>query len=155
MSELYFFPKITGNEYIRLLCNARQIAVSKLQEKNIFDLPLNQYVSTYSTGMKKKLALLAILLQDNQVFLLDEPFNGIDIHSNILLTHIFQRLKSLNKTVIITSHDLLILTDICDEICLLQKGKIAQRVLCNDFNELKLSLNDYSIGDKIEKLHLK
>ena len=84
LTEPFFFAKITGKEYIRLLCNARKKEVLKIDEKNIFDLPLNQYASTYSTGMKKKLALLAILLQENQYFIFDEPFNGVDIHSNII-----------------------------------------------------------------------
>ena len=70
-TEPFFFTKITGREYIRLLCNARKERVSNIDDKNIFDLPLNQYASTYSTGMKKKLALLAILLQNNQCFVLD------------------------------------------------------------------------------------
>ena len=79
LTEPFFFTKITGKEYIRLLCNARKKEVSKIDDKNIFDLPLNQYASTYSTGIKKKLALLAILLQDNQCFILDEPFKRVAV----------------------------------------------------------------------------
>ena len=44
-----------------------------------FELPLNQYAETYSTGMQKKLAIIGMLLQKNEVFILDEPFNGLDI----------------------------------------------------------------------------
>ena len=68
LTEPFFFSKITGKEYIQLLTNARQIKQSNIKDKNIFDLPLNQYASTYSTGMKKKLALTAILLQENDVY---------------------------------------------------------------------------------------
>lgn len=84
MTEPFFFAKITGTEYIRLLVNARSKKLTSLEESNIFDLPLNQYASTYSTGMKKKLALTAILLQGNDCFILDEPFNGADIQSNMV-----------------------------------------------------------------------
>ena len=84
LTEPFFFSKITGKEYIQLLANTRQIELSNIENKNIFDLPLNQYASTYSTGMKKKLALTAILLQQNDVFILDEPFNGVDIQSNLI-----------------------------------------------------------------------
>jgi ABC-2 type transport system ATP-binding protein len=62
---------------------------------------LNQYTSAYSTGMKKKLALAAILIQETDCFTLDEPFNGVDIQSNIIITAIFYKLKILGKTVII------------------------------------------------------
>ena len=65
----YFISKITGYEYLKLICNARSIKAENLEEKNIFELPLNQYAETYSTGMKKKLALNAILIQENEVFI--------------------------------------------------------------------------------------
>jgi ABC-2 type transport system ATP-binding protein len=78
-TEPYYFSKITGKEYIQLLVTAREKKIEKIDDKNIFDLPLNQYASTLSTGMKKKLAITAILLQENNYFILDEPFNGVDI----------------------------------------------------------------------------
>jgi len=87
----YFFPKITGWEYLQLFCNARKIAITNFKERNIFNLPLNQYAITYSTGMKKKLALTAILLQQNEYFILDEPFNGVDIQSNLIITEIIHQ----------------------------------------------------------------
>lgn len=54
-TEPFFFSKITGKEYISLLCKARYKIHVDIEGKNIFDLPLNQYASTYSTGMKKKI----------------------------------------------------------------------------------------------------
>jgi ABC-type multidrug transport system, ATPase component len=155
LTEPFFFTKITGKEYIRLLCNARKKEISEIDEKNIFDLPLNQYASTYSTGMKKKLALLAILLQENQYFILDEPFNGVDIHSNIIIIDLIRQLKALGKTVIISSHIFSTLSDTCDEIYLLKNGKIVKKVLREDFNALELEMKEFTIGNKIEKLNLK
>lgn len=91
-------PKITGKEYPQLLTNAREVELQNVHDKNIFDLPLNKYASTYSTGMQKKLALTAILLQQNEVFILDETFNGVDIQSNLVITEIIKKLKALKKT---------------------------------------------------------
>lgn len=48
--------------------------------------------------MQKKLALTAILLQQNEVFILDETFNGVDIQSNLVITEIIKKLKALKKT---------------------------------------------------------
>ena len=76
LTEPFFFEKITGKEYIQLLCNARQIPVNDLESRNVFDLPLHQYASTYSTGMKKKLALTAILLQRNEYLFWTSPLMG-------------------------------------------------------------------------------
>ncbi|MDR0430366.1 MAG: ATP-binding cassette domain-containing protein [Tannerellaceae bacterium] len=155
LTEPFFFTKITGKEYIRLLCNARKKKVSKIDDKNIFDLPLNQYASTYSTGMKKKLALLAILLQENQYFILDEPFNGVDIHSNIIIIDLVRKLRELGKTVIISSHIFSTLSDTCDEIYLLKDGEIIKKVFREDFETLELEMRKFTIGNKIEKLELK
>ena len=155
LTEPFFFTKITGKEYIQLLCNARKKKVSNIDDKNIFDLPLNQYASTYSTGMKKKLALMAILLQENQCFILDEPFNGVDIHSNIIIIDLIHKLKTLGKTVIISSHIFSTLSDTCDEIYLLNDGEIIKKVTQESFGALENEMKKFTIGNKIEKLELK
>lgn len=154
LTEPFFFEKITGKEYIQLLCNARQIPINDIESRNIFDLPLNQYASTFSTGMKKKLALTAILLQRNEFFILDEPFNGVDIESNILLTEIIHTLKKIGKTVIMSSHIFSTLSDTCDEIFLLSEGTIIKSVQREDFPALEKEMKQMTIGSRIEKLGL-
>jgi len=155
LTEPFFFSKITGREYLQLLCNARSVSVTNLDERNIFDLPLEQYASTYSTGMKKKLAITGLLLQGNSYFILDEPFNGVDIQSNMIITEIINKLKSLNKIVIISSHIFSTLKDTCDEILLLKNGQFEEAVQKEEFHELEASMKDVSIGNKIDKLGLK
>lgn len=155
LTDPYFFSKITGKEYISLLCNARGKTSLEFDSKNIFDLPLNQYASTYSTGMKKKLAITAILLQENEYFILDEPFNGVDIQSNIILTEIILKLKELNKIVIISSHIFSTLSDTCDEIHLLRKGEQIKSVQKSEFKNLEQEMKEITIGNRIEKLDLK
>lgn len=154
-TEPYFFPKITGNEYLKLLCNARNITYLNENDKNIFDLPLNEYAVNYSTGMKKKLAITALLLQENKVLILDEPFNGVDIHSNIIITEIILKLKEIGKTILISSHIFSTLNTVCDAIFLLQNGTIQKQVLKEDFALLETEMKAFSIGNKIEKLNLK
>jgi ABC-2 type transport system ATP-binding protein len=154
-TEPFFFPKITGGEYIALLCHARGMTAVDADKRNIFDLPLDQYASTYSTGMKKKLALTAILLQENQGFILDEPFNGVDIQSNILISDIIHKLRDLGKTVIISSHIFSTLSETCDEIHLLKDGTFQRKVEKADFGKLEREMREVFIGDKIEKLGLR
>ncbi len=154
LTEPFFFQKITGKEYIQLLCNARNIKIPDIEDRNIFDLPLSQYASTYSTGMKKKLALTAILLQGNDYFILDEPFNGVDIQSNIIITEIIHKLKVLDKIVIISSHIFSTLSDTCDEIHLLSSGHFIKSVQKANFHVLETEMKQMTIGNKIEKLGL-
>ena len=155
LTDPFFFSMITGKEYIRLLCNARGKTNLDIDSKNIFDLPLNQYASTYSTGMKKKLAITAILLQENEYFILDEPFNGVDIQSNIILTEIILKLKELNKIVIISSHIFSTLSETCDEIHLLRKGEQIKSVQKSGFKNLEQEMKEMTIGNRIDKLELK
>ena len=155
LTEPFFFSKITGREYIQLLCNARNQDPGNIDERNIFDLPLNQYASTYSTGMGKKLALTAILIQENKYYILDEPFNGVDIQSNIIITEIIHRLKELGKTVIISSHIFSTLSDTCDEIHLLKNGEFIKKVYKEDFDLLEAEMKATTVGNKIEKLGVK
>ena len=154
LTEPFFFQKITGKEYIQLLINARNIHIDDIDARNIFDLPLNQYASTYSTGMKKKLALTAILLQGNDYFILDEPFNGVDIKSNIIITELIHKLKDLGKTVILSSHIFSTLSDTCDEIHLLSQGSFVRSVEKSDFSSLESEMKELAIGTKIDRLGL-
>jgi len=154
-TEPFFFSKITGKEYIQFLANARHLKLSNIESKNIFDLPLNQYASTYSTRMKKKLALTALLLQENEVFILDEPFNGVDIQSNLVIAEIIKKLKILKKTVIISSHIFSTLAATCDEIYLMKNGKIIKKVKQIDFEALENEMKDFTVGNRIDRLGLK
>ena len=155
LTEPFFFSKMTGAEYIRLLCHARNVNIADIGSRNVFDLPLLEYASVYSTGMKKKLALTAILMQGNDYFILDEPFNGVDIRSNMLITGIIQRLRELNKTVIISSHIFTTLNETCDEIHVLHQGELIRSVGRNEFANLEAEMKSVIMGDRIDRLELK
>jgi ABC-2 type transport system ATP-binding protein len=154
-TEPYFFSRITGREYIRLLCNGRQITERNFEEKNIFDLPLNEYAVNYSTGMQKKLAITGILLQGNDYFIFDEPFNGLDIQSNIIVTALIHQLKTLNKVIIISSHIFSTLNDTCDKIHLLKNASIHQSLDKEEFGAMEQEMKALTIGNRIERLQLK
>lgn len=149
-----FLSRITGWEYLKLLCVARKIKTENFEEQNIFDLPLNQYAETYSTGMKKKLALMGILLQKNEIYILDEPFNGVDIHSNMIISEIIKKLKAKQKTILISSHIFSTLSDCCDRIHLLKNGEISQMVTKEGFSTLDQEMQSFVIGDKLDRLDL-
>lgn len=153
-TEPFFLSLLTGREYLQLMCNARKIPVKHIDEFNIFELPLDRFATSYSTGMKKKLAITGILLQKNRIFILDEPFNGVDIQSNMLITEIILKLKAMGKTILISSHILSTLTDVCDYYIVLKDGKIDKNVDKTAFLEVEKEMRKAEIGDKIEKLKL-
>jgi ABC-2 type transport system ATP-binding protein len=146
--------RITGWEYLKLLTVARKIKADNFEAQNIFELPLDAYAENYSTGMKKKLALMGILLQQNDVFILDEPFNGVDIHSNMVISEIIQTLKQKNKTLLISSHIFSTLNENCDYIMLLKNGKIAKKVAKAQFSELEQAMKSFIVQHKIDRLKI-
>ena len=150
-----FMSKITGWEYLKLFSLARNVKEDDFEEQNIFELPLSDYAEHYSTGMKKKLALMAILLQQNDIYILDEPFNGVDIQSNLIINDIIQKLKNLGKIVIISSHIFSTLADNCDQIHLLREGIIVKSAEKAEFQSVEDEMITDIIGDKTSNLRLK
>lgn len=150
----YFLSKITGAEYLQLLCNARNVLIEDMAAQNIFELPLKQYADTYSTGMKKKLALTAILMQKNDVFILDEPFNGVDIHSNIVIKEVLDKLRELGKIVVLSSHIFSTLDETCDHLHYLKDGLIAQSAVKGEFKAIEDEMKLVGVSAKIDNLKL-
>ena len=120
-AESFFYPGITGGEYLDLF-----MPVSGANDDRtlnaLLEVPLDQLISTYSTGMKRKLVLLGVLRLEREVLLLDEPINGLDLASVRVLEAIIRRLAERGRTVLITSHVLGPLVDLCDRIHLLERG---------------------------------
>lgn len=142
----------TGWEYLKLMCSARHVSRDDFEQKNLFGLPLDRYASDYSTGMKKKLALTALLLQKNDLFILDEPFNGVDIHSNMVILEIIQILKEKGKTLLISSHIFSTLSASCDMIYALEGGQLSTPFLPDQYATLEEQMKSYVIDDSISDL---
>lgn len=111
-AENHIYTLVTGQEYLDFCIkskgkNTERIKIKEANE--IFQLPLQRYASEYSTGMKKKLALMALLLQNNDLYILDEPFNGLDLYGCIQLKKIIYSLKSQGKAILLSSHQITIL----------------------------------------------
>jgi ABC-2 type transport system ATP-binding protein len=147
-TENYFYSNITGREYLSLFKNP-DYNVDKWNQ--LFLLPLDSIVDDYSTGMKKKLALMGILKQDKNIMILDEPFNGLDIETCRIIRQILLKLKGHNKTIIITSHIIETLTNLCDYIHYLEKGQIKYTKDKTDFKEFEREIFA-SIENKNEEL---
>jgi ABC-2 type transport system ATP-binding protein len=131
----FFYANLTGREFLSIFPNPNDRFDLEIW-KNLFDLPIDEMVEGYSTGMKKKLALLAVLKLDRPIIVLDEPFNGLDLESNYLVEKIILMLREKGKTILITSHILGILHQICDEIHWLNHKKIFKTYSSDMFNQI-------------------
>jgi ABC-2 type transport system ATP-binding protein len=90
--------------------------------------------------MKKKLALLCLLRQDKPVYLLDEPFNSLDMESNKILEQIIHILKEKGKTIFVSSHIIDPLLKMCDEIHFLTNGNFARTYARTEFGSIEEDL---------------
>jgi ABC-2 type transport system ATP-binding protein len=87
----------------------------------------NQNVSTFSTGMKQRLGLAAALLNDPELVVLDEPTNGMDpVGIRDMRAYMRTLAHKMNKTVLLTSHQLDVVQRTCDRVAVIHKGKIVK-----------------------------
>ena len=139
--EPYFYPRLTGREYLEFCLQARGRPLVDFAGWNqILELPLDQYADEYSAGMRKKLALLALLVQQFDYLILDEPFNGLDLEANLLLKEILRRLRARGTGILLTSHILGALTETADEITVLVAGRVQRHYLAAEFGTLEQDL---------------
>lgn len=144
-TELYMFPRITGEEFIFYCLNARNCKIEKKEIaklNEIFMLPLNRYAENYSTGMVKKLYLLTLILQNNSLLLLDEPFNGLDIQSVILVTELLKKISETGVLVLLSSHDLYHMVNFCDTITYIQNKKFDVYTDKSDFFKIIINMEN-------------
>lgn len=124
----YFYPFVTGQEYLEFCLKAREITITKEmipQLNKQLLLPLKRYASNYSLGMKKRLVLMALMLENNDLTIMDEPFNGLDLAGTIILKQWIRKMKEQDKTIVLSSHIISSLTDICDNITYIHGGLLA------------------------------
>jgi ABC-2 type transport system ATP-binding protein len=137
VTENFFYQDITAREYLGLFRNNQ---FDEDRWNGLFSLPLDEIIDGYSSGMKKKLALMGILKQDKPMMILDEPFNGLDMETCRIIRSVLLRLKETGKTIIVTSHIIETLTNLCDTIHYLEGGIIEFSKEKSDFPSFERTL---------------
>lgn len=110
----------TGFENLRYLADIQnKISDEKIKETlDKVGIPhtIKQKVKNYSLGMKQKLAIAQAIMEDQEILLLDEPFNGLDIDSVENIRKLLKDLKTQGKTIILTSHNNEDIEILCDHV---------------------------------------
>jgi len=120
------YYRLTGYRNLKFFGNIYNVNDYDKKIKEIVELlgltnKLHQLVETYSSGMKVKLALARILLVAPKVLFLDEPMLGLD---PMIVNQIITVLKNLNKTILVTSHQMNVVEALCSKIGFLKDGNI-------------------------------
>jgi ABC-2 type transport system ATP-binding protein len=84
----------------------------------------DQYVQTLSRGMQQRLCLAHALVHDPQILLLDEPASGLDPRARVELRELLRELRSLGKTILISSHILPELEELCTSVAIVDRGLV-------------------------------
>lgn len=133
-TDPFFYPYMKGKEYLTLIEGSAATIVKEYA--TLLSVPLEQLVDSFSTGMKKKLAFIGVLLQNRPLLILDEPFNGVDLGSNEIIKALIDQQKK-DKVTLLSSHILSTLTDSCDQIIYIQEGFDCHFYEPADFERLK------------------
>jgi ABC-2 type transport system ATP-binding protein len=105
------------------------------------DTATKKYIRELSAGNKNKVGILSSIISNPEVLILDEPFSNLDPSSQSWLKMKLKKMNEEGVTIIISSHDLKHVTDICNRIVLIEEGKIIKDIHTN--SETLLELESY------------
>jgi ABC-2 type transport system ATP-binding protein len=127
----YFYRHLTGRELVRFygqMCGVdRKLLPARIVETLAvvgMTEAADRRVGIYSKGMLQRIGLAQALVHDPQLLVLDEPTAGVDPVGSAAITELILKLKAQGKTVLITSHLLGQIEDICDRVAILDRGKL-------------------------------
>lgn len=126
------FLRLTGAEYINFIADIYGVPLEQREERTKrlareFSLinDLNTQMNSYSHGMRQKAVIIAALVCDPPIWILDEPMTGLDPSSSYLLKQKMKEHAEKGNTVFFSTHVLEVAERLCDKIILIVKGKIA------------------------------
>ncbi len=109
----------------RIAANRRRNIIADLLELVDLSHKADAYVDSLSRGMKQRLCLARCLVHDPKVLILDEPASGLDPRARVEMRELLRELKKMGKTIIISSHILSELSELCTHVGIIEAGELA------------------------------
>ncbi len=142
--ELYDF--LTGREYIKFVGQIRGIQlkyinsfIEQMSKDLLMEGSIESLISEYSKGMRKKITLMASLVHQPKLLVLDEPLVGLDPGSIRVIKKYLKSYARLGNSIIISTHLMDVAEKLCDKFIILSKGEI---VASGNVKELKISIEN-------------
>lgn len=135
LDEGFLIDYLTPEEYFKFVGELHGLSLGDVQERllpfmDFFNgevLQQRKYIRDFSKGNQKKIGIAAAALSHPELLMLDEPFANLDPTSQIRLKHLLKNLHAQhNMTMLISSHDLNHVIEVCKRIVILEKGQIVQ-----------------------------
>ena len=156
------FEQFSSIEFIEYVCEIYEVEKEGLIEKayslmDYFDIKdfAKIKVNKLSSGSRKKLAFVTSVLVEPKLLLLDEPFEAVDVISIERMKNIIRRLKEKGVTIIVTSHILEVVENLCDDIAILHHGHIKAYLDSVSRKELQKDASLHEIFEKYVEVERK
>lgn len=120
-----FYPYMTAVQNLQLVCKIKEVSEEKIAEKlqlvGLLDRKDSKF-SSFSLGMKQRLAIASALLNDPEILILDEPTNGLDPQGIHQIREIIKKIAANGTTILLASHLLDEVEKVCSHVVILRKG---------------------------------
>jgi len=145
LNERFLIPYLTPLEFFEFVGNLygknkSDISIFMKENEDFFSIEdKDLYIRELSAGNKNKVGILATMISNPEIIILDEPFANLDPSSQLWLKSKLKDLNAKGTTIIISSHDLMHVTEICSRILILENGKIVNdsKTHSNSLQELE------------------
>lgn len=129
--EPFVYPYLTGQEFLEFVGDVHGLSRTESQKKidvllkryHLHDV-INGFFSDYSRGNKQKITIIAALMHDPKVLIIDEPIVGLDVESQRITKEIFREFADAGGAVLLCTHTLTVAQAIADKVGILDKGKL-------------------------------
>ncbi len=149
------FLRLKGIEYLNFMADIYNVGRDE-REARIIDLcqrfdmvsVLKDPIQSYSHGMRQKIIIIGVLLHMPSVWVMDEPLTGLDPHSSFILKEMMREHVNNNNTVFFSTHVLDVAEKLCDQIAIINKGKI---LFTGDMGQMR---EHFSQNESLERFFL-
>ena len=147
------YENLTGREYINYIADLYSVSQQERDERiegyvKAFQLTgsFDNQMKTYSHGMKQKIAIMAALVHDPKVWILDEPLTGLDPNSIYEVKECMKAHAAKGNIVFFSSHIIDVVEKICDRIAIIKKGKLRACVTLKELEERGIDLESFYLS---------
>ena len=127
------YENMTGLDFINFICDIydvsledRKVNIEKYSKMCEMDGKLGSDISSFSHGMKQKVALIAALSHNPDVLIMDEPFVGLDPKAVFDMKEVMHKMAKEGKTIFFSTHILDVAEKLCDRVAIIKKGEIVK-----------------------------
>lgn len=138
------YENLKGREYLNFIADTYDVPLEKRKElidkySKVFDLTeeqLQKFIYQYSHGMRQKICLIGALIHEPKLWILDEPFLGLDMKSMTEMKKIINNIsKNLGHIVLFSSHNIDMVLEVCDKVCVISNGEVAALLNMKDVED--------------------